>query len=123
MIDITGIDLVEFAKKVYELSAPQGMGFLHYTPEPITDEEAKQCIQEEGRNALNMDYVKGRACKMHVRREDGKLTISDTWYDHTDRIYQQLLDHFNIQKPTEEEHGCACNCIDCQNKRVVSPQE
>jgi hypothetical protein len=29
-IDITGVDMVEFVKKVYELSLPQGMGFLHY---------------------------------------------------------------------------------------------
>jgi len=120
MIDITGIDLVEFAKKVYELSVPQGMGILHFTPEPITDEEAKMYIQEEGRSALNMDYVKGRACKMHVTRENGKLTISDTWYDHTDRIYQQLLEHFNIQITAEKEHGCACNCIDYQTERAMS---
>lgn len=121
MIDVTGIDLVEFAKKVYELSVPQGMGILHFTPSPLTDEVAKSIIalsKDDKRIALSMDYVRGRACKMHVRREDGKLTISDTWYDHTDRIYQQLLDHFNIQKPAEKEHGCACNCIDCQHERT-----
>lgn len=121
MIDVTGIDLVEFAKKVYELSVPQGMGILHFTPKPLTTDEAKQLVdawKDDRINALSMDYVKGRACKMHVRQEDGKLTISDTWYDHTDRIYQQLLDHFNIQKPAEEEHGCACNCIDCQHART-----
>ena len=119
MIDITGIDLVEFAKKVYELSVPQGLGILHYSAEPITDEEAKQFIQEDSYIALNMDYVKGRACKMVVWRKDGKLTIADSWYDHTDRIYQELLEHFNIQQPEETEHGPACNCIDCQNKRAM----
>ncbi len=117
MIDVTGIDLVEFAKKVYELSVPQGMGFLHFTPHPLTDEDARQCI-DDGRSALNMDYVHGRACKMHVTRENGKLTISDTWYDHTDRIHQQLLEHFNIEISADEEHGCACNCIDCQHART-----
>ena len=35
MIDVTGIDLVEFAKKVYELSVPQGMGILHFTPQAL----------------------------------------------------------------------------------------
>ena len=120
MIEITGVDLVEFVKKVYELSVPQGMGMLHYTPNPLSDEEAKQIVDRfkgDKMLALSMDYVKGRACKMTVRREDGKLTISDNWYDHTDRAYQQLLEHFNIQKPAENEHGCACNCIDCQHER------
>lgn len=122
MIDITEIDLIEFTKKVYELSVPQGMGFLHYTSKPLADSEAKQLVdvfKNDKRLALDMDYVKGRACKMHVRRENGKLTIPDTWYDHTDRIYQQLLDHFGIQKSINKEHGCACNCIDCQSIRTI----
>lgn len=121
MIDITGVKLIEFAKKVYEFSVPQGMGILHFNPAPLTDEEADRCVALEGRSALSMDYVNGRACKMHVRREkEGKLTISDTWYDHTDRIFEQLLNHFNIQKPKEGEHGCACNCIDCQSVKLES---
>lgn len=114
MIDVTGINLVEFAKKIYELSVPQGSGFLHFTPKPLTNEEAKQYISMEGQNALDMDYVNGRACKMHVRRENNKLTTSDVWYDHTNLAYQQLLDHFDIKKSNEKEHGCACNCTDCQ---------
>lgn len=121
MIDITGINLIEFAKKVYELSVPQGLGFLHFTPQPLADSEAKQLVdafKDDKSLALDMDYTRGRACKMHVRRENGKLTISDTWYDHTDRIYQQLLDHFSLQKSTNKEHGCACNCIDCQSKKA-----
>jgi hypothetical protein len=31
MIDITGVDLVKFAQKVYALSVPRGLGFLHHT--------------------------------------------------------------------------------------------
>ena len=118
MIDITGIDLVEFAKKVYELSVSQGLGMFHFTPEPLADEEAKQFIHE-GYIALSMDYVKGRACKMKVWNKDGKLTTNDNWYDHTDRTYKQLLEHFNIQIPEEKEHGISCNCMDCQSKRAI----
>ena len=91
------------------------MGHLHFKPEPLTNEEAKQLIEKGERCVLSMDYVKGRACKMDVRQEGDKLTISDTWYDHTDRIYQRLLDCFDIKRDGgEKEHGCACNCIDCQ---------
>ncbi len=121
MIDITEINLIEFAKKVYELSVPQGRGFLHYTSQPLAGIEAKLLVdifKDDKTLALDMDYIKGRACKMQVfRQKPDKLKISDTWYGHTDRIYQQLLDHFNIQKHADKEHSCACACIDCQSKR------
>lgn len=121
MIDITGIDLVEFAKKVYELSVPQGLGHLHYNAEPLTDDEAKSLIHPPDRLyeiILDMDYVRGRACKMVVRKQDGKLLIADSWYDHTDRIFKQLLEHFSISLPEVLGHGVACNCIDCQSERA-----
>jgi len=124
MIDITGINLVEFAKKVYELSAPQGLGKLHYDPNPLTDDEASNFICRP--NDLNqdvildMDYVKGRACKMTVWRKDGKLEIADKWFDHTDKIFIKLLAILEIIPPEEmPEHVIACNCIDCQSKHIV----
>ena len=120
MVDITGVDLVEFVNAVYDLSVPQGMGFLHATDAPLTDEEAKLYIlDQESRSAVSMDYVKGRACKIHVRRDGEKLVLPDTWYDHTDRIYDQLLGKFGFSRKTAEDaHGCACNCMDCQSERV-----
>jgi hypothetical protein len=63
-----------------------------------------------------MDYVHGRACKMTVFKEDDKLLILDDWYDHTNGQYRRLLNHFNIELKTENEHGMACNCEDCQLK-------
>ena len=60
MIEITGIDLVEFTKKVYEFSSPQGMGFLHFTPNPLTTEDANQFIDIEGlrkRTSLQNDCM------------------------------------------------------------------
>lgn len=119
MIDITGINLIEFAKKVYELSVPQGLGHLHFTPMPLTNDEANQLINEKERIALDMDYVKGRACKMVVWRKNGKLTIHDSWYDHTDKTYDKLLSSFGIERSAQSEHGCACNCVDCQSARTI----
>lgn len=129
MIDITGVDLVKFAQKVYELSSPQGMGFLHYTPEPLSEEEAKQLVGHPVEHpdklgmsdsvVLDMDYVRGRACKMTVWKEEGRLVINDNWYDHTDRILDMLLKEFGFSRKIEQEHGCACGCIDCQSKRAV----
>ena len=100
MIEITGIDLKEFAKKVYELSSPQGMGFLHFTPAPLSDERAKEIINRFVNDkwaALRMDYVDGRACKMVVKKIDGKLFINDNWYDHTDEQLQELLEALKIK--------------------------
>ena len=91
MIDITGTDLIKFVKKVYELSQPQGLGFLHYQEGGLSDEEAKTLIKENGNYVVNMDYVKGRACKMIVFRKNNKLLIQDSWYDHTDNQLKELL--------------------------------
>lgn len=119
VIDITGVDLVVFAKKVYDLSSPQGMGVLHYTPDPLTDDEAKQLVAENSDRPLSMDYVKGCTCKMVVWRNADRLGIRDTWYDHTDRVFKQLLESFGIKPPSEVEHGIACGCMDCQSKSVI----
>ena len=114
MIDITKVDLVQFVKKVYDLSVPQGFGFLHAVDGSLTDEEASTLINPKGRNAISMDYVRGRACKMNVFRTDDKLTINDSWYDHTDEDFNVLLDTFNINRPELAEHGCSCACSTCK---------
>ncbi len=122
MIDITNVDLVDFAKKVYELSVPQGLGRLQFTDEPLSDKEAKQIVAlyaQSSAYALDMDYVKGRACKMTAFRNNGILQIPDSWYDHTDKCFDLLLNNFGIERNTKKEHGCACNCIDCQSARTT----
>ncbi len=117
MIDVTNVDMVEFVKAVYDLSQPQGMGFLHFTPTPLTDAEAKGIIQKDG--TVNMDYIKGRSCKMSVRLENGKKYIWDTWYDHTNEQLAQLLERVGV-KPTvtlDKEHNASCNCDNCRGRR------
>ena len=61
-----------------------------------------------------MDYVNGRACKMAVYIENGRLLINDSWYDHTDEQYKKLLNYFGISVKIESEHGVACNCEECR---------
>jgi len=123
MLDITGVDLVKFAQKVYELSMPQGLGFLHFTPEPLSEERVVELLSrfnDNPRMALAMDYVDGRACKMNVFKKDGKLVINDSWYDHTDAQLQTLLETFGkgdlVKGSSAAEHSPACNCVDCQKK-------
>lgn len=121
MIDITGVDLKEFVKKVYELSAPQGLGFLHYKEGSLSNIECENIIEmgRDDRIALDMDYISGRACKMIVFKEEEKLWIRTAWYDHTDEQLKELLQHFNITTKEKREHGVSCNCFNCQKKRTV----
>lgn len=122
MIDITGVDLVKFVQKVYELSVPQGLGRSHFTPEPLTKEEAKRLINENAGPydcVVDMDYIRGRACKMNVWKEGGRFYIRDSWYDHTDEQLYELLNSFSFadKLKTPTEHCVACDCAACRAKR------
>ena len=115
MIDVSNVDLVKFAQKVYELSIPRGLGFTYDTSVPLTKEEAEFLIHRDRHVVLSMDYVKGRGCKMSVFKKDGKLWISGTtWYDHSDTQLKELLETFGITPPKPSSHGKACDCVDCK---------
>ena len=98
MIDITGVNLIEFVKKVYELSVPVGMGFMHAEPGGLTSEEAAVYIDVDNRIVVSMDYVKGRQCKMTVFEEDDKFVIRDQWFDHSDSALEQLLKSVGVER-------------------------
>lgn len=98
MIDITNVNMTKFIQAVYDLSEPVGMGFLHYTPAPLTEQEANDLFIYDGNIALNMDYVRGRQCKMIVHRDGNKLGIRDTWPDHSGIQLVKLLTIVGIMK-------------------------
>ena len=97
-LDVTGVDLRKLIREVYNLSVPQGLGHLHYTPEGLSDDEVNQILSNTGYThlAVAMDYVKGRACKMNVYKEDDRLYIPDKWFDHTDEQLVELLKRVGI---------------------------
>ena len=97
MIEITGCDLSEFIKKVYELSAPRGLGFLHAKDGPLEDSKVESILMDGcDRIAVEMDYVNGRACKMTVFKKDGRIFILDKWYDHTEDELCELISSIGI---------------------------
>jgi len=106
MIDIGSVDLIKFVQKVYDLSQPQGLGHLHFEEGKLSDEEAKEILDEFKKPGhipsdviLHMDYVKGRACKMVVwTRANGTIYMRDSWFDHTDKQLDELLSEFSITK-------------------------
>ncbi len=95
MIEITGADLCAIVKAAYRLSQPRGLGFLHFTPGDMTDEQASEIVNMQRRDpriALNLDYIGGRAVKLTVWRDtDGRLWTAKKWYDHTTNDMCELL--------------------------------
>lgn len=88
MIDITGTDLRELMKKVYDMSEPVGLGMRHYRPGPLDDEMLDKILTKIGKPTdedvlIHMDYVHGRCCKFCVWHKDGKLLINNRWPDHS----------------------------------------
>ena len=100
-IDVTDADLIKLIQEAYNLSAPQGLGFLHFTADPLSDEEAQQLIDSAANDrgiAAGLDYVKGRACKLTVFIEDDKRWICNSWYDHNDAMLDLLLERVGIDR-------------------------
>lgn len=126
-VEVTNVDMVEFVQKVYELSVPQGLGALHFQMGGLDEEIAKEIVEQSkdsfGKCVLSMDYVGGRACKMNVFKEDGKLFIRAPWYDHTEGQLKSLLEHFNIPYELEGYHSGSCNCDECRVKQGKEPQD
>jgi len=92
-IEITGSNLVDVVKAAYDLSSPQGLGVIHFEEGGLTDEEAQSLIDVTSSIPVRMDYVKGRACKFTVwKDEDGKLFIRDQWFDHSEADLLKLVD-------------------------------
>lgn len=92
-LDVTNVDLVKLAKEAYALSRPQGLGFLHATEGDLSDEDARAIVERDANDricALSMDYVHGRACKLTVRRRDGKLLLDADWFDHSEAQMAEL---------------------------------
>ncbi len=91
------VNLVKLVKTAYELSRPQGLGFLSFEPGPLSDGDAESLVLKEGCLAVDLDYVYGRSCKLHVRRENGNLVFPDRWHDHTDKEYDTLLKEVGVK--------------------------
>lgn len=89
--------LITVIKKAYDLSEPKGMGHLHYTPGPMTDDEARSVISKfQDRTGIHLDYLQGRAVKLSIWKDDYGYFISDrpTWFDHSQAQWTELKGTF-----------------------------
>lgn len=87
-IDISGIDKAELLAALYNRARPQGMGFLHFTPEDMTIEQASKELDRgddstrmfgprSGHRPLAFDYLRGRAMKIDISGD----TLNPWGYD------------------------------------------
>lgn len=81
-------------RKAYELSRPQGLGMLHWSAGPLSDEDLKLIVDQPGKT-VHMDYVNGRAVKLYIRynAEAGEFYWVDSgeWFDHLPAERESLL--------------------------------
>ena len=51
---------------LYNASKPQGMGFMHYDPKPMTRQEAEALLVQ----GTYFDYLKGRVIKVNLESDE-----------------------------------------------------
>jgi hypothetical protein len=72
-IDIKSVSKAKVLAALYNASRPQGMGFLHFEPKPMTEEEAKELLKHDS----YFDYLKGRVMKVDLSGD----TLEECLYD------------------------------------------
>ena len=87
MINIKGKNKAEILAKLYNNASPQGMGFTHYVPAPMTVEEAQK-ILESGQTYF--DYLMGRVMKVNLGNDelDTRLYNRDNGFQAAERALE-----------------------------------
>ena len=66
MIDISKMDKADVLAALYNRAQTQGLGLLHYTPEPLAKEEAEALLEMR----TYFDYLKGRVMKVELSGDE-----------------------------------------------------
>jgi len=64
-IDISKLDKAEVLAALYNASRPQGIGIVHFTPQPMTRDEAAALLKDVN----DFDYLRGRVMKVVIEDE------------------------------------------------------
>jgi hypothetical protein len=73
MINISKCNKAAVLKALYDNAQPLGMGYMQYTPEDMTLEEAEEALKTH----TYFDYHKGRVMKVDLRKD----TLDPYLYD------------------------------------------
>lgn len=66
MVDTKGLKKSAVLAALYNDSKPQGLGFSHFDPAPMTEEEAEDLLK----TSTHFDYLKGRVMKVDLSNDD-----------------------------------------------------
>lgn len=75
-IDISKLNKAAVLAALYDGARPQGMGFMHYTPEPLTPEEAEAALKASGPR-MSFDYLRGRVMKVDLAGDVLRVGLYD----------------------------------------------
>lgn len=100
-INLKGMNKAAVLAALYNASKPQGMGFLHYDPTPMTVDQAATLLAQ----TTSFDYLKGRVMKVSLSGDE-----FDPWgYDRdngqgaAERAIAQLLLGGGANSPVIQE--------------------
>lgn len=98
-VNIAGINKAELLAALYNEASPLGMGFLHYTPEKMTTEQAQALIDDghddlmfRRHQRLYFDYVKGRPLKVDLSGDEMSTALynRDQGQGSAERVVENL---------------------------------
>ena len=72
-MNIAGMNKAVILAKLYDSAQPLGLGFLHFTPEPMTIEQAQKLLDES--DDKYFDYVKGRVMKISLASDEMRTDL------------------------------------------------
>lgn len=72
-LNIKGISKPAILAALYNASRPQGMGFLHFKPEPMTEEQAVEDLKQQ----TYFDYHHGRVMKVDLSGDTLRTDLYD----------------------------------------------
>ena len=66
-MDIKGLNKARVLAALYNASTPLGLGFMHYDPSPMTEEQAREILNEGN---FYFDYLRGRVMKINLEHDE-----------------------------------------------------
>lgn len=66
-INISNMNKAEVLAALYNNAKPQGMGWLHYTKDPMTPQEAQKLLDK---GQVHFDYLNGRLMKIDLDSDE-----------------------------------------------------
>jgi hypothetical protein len=90
-MNIAGINKAELLAALYNRARPQGMGFLHFTPEDMTVAQAERILSERKFGA-SFDYLQGRVMKVDLDGDEMRTDLYNR--DNGPGAAEAIIDEF-----------------------------